>query len=54
MQRLRMTLHDTVRICGAYKMGIGLQATAKMTLFAWKWNSAFVDFYLAVGVFIVV
>jgi hypothetical protein len=41
MQRLRMTLHDSLRICDACKKDKGLQAKAKMILFASKLDCAF-------------
>jgi len=41
MQRRRMTLHDSLRICDACKTDMELQAKAKMILFASKLDCAF-------------
>src|SRR4029078_1322147 len=43
MQRRRMTLHDSLRICDACKTDMELQAKAKMILFASKLDWPFVN-----------
>jgi len=45
MQRRRMTLHDSLRICDACKTDMELQAKAKMILFASKLDCAFREYW---------